>query len=153
MTRSETGDRVGTTRIRAAGDNSAPVNVADRWKRRAERAQADAYVLYYALRDPRTPWYAKAVALVVGYALSPIDPIPDVIPALGLLDELLVVPLGAALALRFVPDAVVADCRARASDAVDGGGVRWVGAALVLTAWALVGWAVLNALGGPAVPI
>ena len=126
------------------------VDAVDRLKRRAERAEADAYALYFALRDPRTPWYATGlVALVVGYALSPIDPIPDFLPVIGHLDELLVVPLGAALALRFVPDEVVADCRARADDAIDGGRLRWVGAALVLAAWALLGYLVLEAVGVP----
>ncbi|HAE21540.1 MAG TPA: hypothetical protein DCG47_04335 [Spirochaetaceae bacterium] len=84
-------------------------------KERAKRAKRDAIALYYVLSDKRTPWYAKAVAaFTVGYALSPIDIIPDFIPILGYLDDLLIVPAGIALALRLTPPAVLSDARARA---------------------------------------
>jgi len=66
--------------------------------------------LYYATRDARTPWYAKAVAgLIVAYAISPIDLIPDFIPVLGYLDELVLLPLAIAFALRLIPERVLAD--------------------------------------------
>ena len=72
-------------------------------------------VLYFAARDPRAPWYAKLLAgLVVAYALSPIDLIPDFIPVLGYLDDLVIVPAGIALTLRLMPPAVLADARLRA---------------------------------------
>ena len=65
------------------------------WKQRARELSAQTYALYLAYRDPRTPWYAKVLpALVVGYVFSPIDPIPDFIPGVGLLDEMVVVPIG-----------------------------------------------------------
>ena len=65
------------------------------WKQRARRLSAQTYALYLAYRHPRTPWYAKAfAALGVGYVFSPIDPIPDFIPGVGLLDEMVVVPVG-----------------------------------------------------------
>jgi uncharacterized membrane protein YkvA (DUF1232 family) len=73
------------------------------------------HALYLAAKDPRTPWRAKAmIAFVVGYALSPIDLIPDWIPFLGFLDDLIIVPLGIVLARRMIPPDVLADCRARA---------------------------------------
>jgi len=84
-------------------------------KERAKQAKRDAIALYYVLLDKRTPWYAKAIAaLTVGYALSPIDLIPDFIPVLGYLDDLLIVPAGIALALRLTPREVVSDARERA---------------------------------------
>jgi uncharacterized membrane protein YkvA (DUF1232 family) len=71
------------------------------WKRRARQLSAQSYVLYLAYRHPRTPWYAKVVAvLVVGYVFSPIDPIPDFIPGVGLLDEMVVVPIGILIATK-----------------------------------------------------
>ena len=85
------------------------------WKVRARQLQAEVYALYLAYRDPRVPWYAKAVAAcVVGYALSPIDLIPDFIPVLGYLDDLVLIPLGIALVLRMIPPAVMVECRERA---------------------------------------
>jgi uncharacterized membrane protein YkvA (DUF1232 family) len=87
-----------------------------RLKVRARALKAEVYALYLAIRDPGTPWYAKALgALVVGYALSPIDLIPDFIPGLGLLDDLILVPAGIALVLRLVPREVMARCRERAA--------------------------------------
>jgi len=75
-------------------------------------------VLYYVARDPRTPWYAKALAgAVVAYALSPIDLIPDFIPVLGYLDDAVLVPLGIWLAFRLVPAEVLAEARTRAAAA------------------------------------
>ena len=69
------------------------------WKARARLLKIDTYALYFAYRDPRTPWYAKVwTAIVVGYAFSPIDLIPDFIPVLGYLDDLVLIPLGIWLA-------------------------------------------------------
>jgi uncharacterized membrane protein YkvA (DUF1232 family) len=84
-------------------------------REKAKRIKRDCIALYFALRDHRTPWYAKwFIALVVGYALSPIDLIPDFIPVIGYLDDLIILPLGIWLALRMIPAAVIDDCRARA---------------------------------------
>ncbi len=85
-------------------------------RRRARTFKADTLALYYAVRDPRTPWYAKLIAgAVVAYALSPIDLIPDFIPILGYLDDIVLVPLGIALAIRLVPEDVLAEARSRAA--------------------------------------
>jgi len=108
-----------------------------RWKTRAQQLQAEVYALYLAFRDPRVPWYAKAVAAcVVGYALSPIDLIPDFIPVLGYLDDLVLIPLGIALTLRMIPPEVMVECRARArSELADGKPVSRVAAAVIVTIW------------------
>lgn len=117
-------------------------------KQHARRLKAETYALYLAARDPRTPWYAKLlVTVIVAYAFSPVDLIPDFIPVLGYLDDLVLVPLGIALALRLIPDAVMADCRARARDAIAGGKpvsraagavivAIWLGLAALAVAWA-----------------
>ena len=83
-------------------------------KQRARHLKAETFVLYLAARDPRTPWYAKLlVAGIVAYAVSPIDLIPDFVPVLGYLDDLILIPAGIALAVKLVPDSVLTDCRAR----------------------------------------
>ncbi len=84
-------------------------------KRWAGRLKAEVYALYLAYKDPRVPWYARVfAACVVGYAFSPIDLIPDPIPVLGYLDDLVLIPLGIALAVRMIPSHVLAECRQKA---------------------------------------
>lgn len=107
-------------------------------KRRAQNLRAEAFALYFAARDPRTPWYARLlVAGIVAYALSPIDLIPDFIPVLGYLDDLILIPAAIALAVRLVPDSVLAECRARAREEVrNGRPVSRTAAAVVVLVWA-----------------
>lgn len=107
---------------------------------RIARLRADTYALYYACRDPRVPWYAKAlVAIVAGYAVSPIDLIPDFIPVLGALDELVLVPLGIAAAVRLIPRPIWEDCRAKGSALAARPGPRnWLAGAAVIAVWALL---------------
>lgn len=108
------------------------------WRERAEALEAEVYALYLALRDARTPLAAKGViALVVAYAASPVDPIPDVLPVVGYLDELVVLPLGVALALRLTPDAVLEECRRRADEEIDVGRARWIVAGVTVVLWAV----------------
>jgi len=86
-------------------------------KQRARQVKIDLIALSLAARDPRTPWYAKLiVAGCVAYALSPVVVIPDFIPVLGLVDELIFIPIALALAIRFIPEEVIADCRRRAGE-------------------------------------
>lgn len=86
-------------------------------KRWARALRDQVYVLYLAARDPRTPWWAKLLAgVVAAYAMSPIDLIPDFIPVLGYLDDIILVPAGIWLALRAIPDDVIAECRERAAE-------------------------------------
>jgi uncharacterized membrane protein YkvA (DUF1232 family) len=87
------------------------------WKQKAGEQKIQVYALYLAYRDPRTPWYAKAfTTLVVGYAFSPIDLIPDFIPVLGYLDDLILLPLGVTIALRLIPTEVMGECQERARE-------------------------------------
>jgi uncharacterized membrane protein YkvA (DUF1232 family) len=111
----------------------------DALKSRARRLQRETYALYLAYRDPRTPWYARVfAAAVVAYAFSPIDLIPDPVPVLGYLDDLILVPLGVALVLRMIPSAVMADARARAAEtAVDGLPVSRGAAVVIVLLWIL----------------
>ena len=109
------------------------------WKRRARRLKAETYTLYLAYRHPRTPWYAKVfAALIVGYVFSPIDPIPDFIPVVGLLDELIVVPIGVILARKMIPEDVFAECREKAREVAKGEKpVSKVAAVVVVAVWLL----------------
>ena len=111
--------------------------VFERLKRWARRLEAEVYALYLAYRDPRVPLYARVfAAIVVGYAFSPIDLIPDPIPVLGYLDDLVLVPLGVALAIRMIPAPVLAECRARAREVMASGKpVNKVAAAVVVAIW------------------
>lgn len=118
-------------------------------KRWARLVRRDIHALWFAARDARTPWHAKVLALAIAaYALSPIDLIPDFIPVLGYLDDAILLPLGILLAVRMVPRAVMAACRAMAEAAttrpVSRAGMAfiilaWAGAA-VGSAWLLAGW-------------
>lgn len=104
------------------------------WARAIKR---DVHALWLAARDPRTPWYARALAIAVAaYALSPIDLIPDVVPVLGYLDDAVLVPLGILAAIRLVPAAVMAECRARA-EASHARPVSRAGAAVIIGLWFL----------------
>jgi uncharacterized membrane protein YkvA (DUF1232 family) len=95
----------------------------------------DVLALWLAARDPEVPWYAKVLAaLIAGYALSPIDPIPDFIPILGWLDELVVVPAGVALVVALVPRATMERLRREASQRLDRPSSRLAAAAIV-TGW------------------
>ncbi len=111
----------------------------------ARRLRRDVVVVWLAARDPDTPWWVKALALAVAaYALSPIDLIPDFIPVLGLLDDLVLVPLGLMLVMRLLPPAALARARAQAAARERLPKNRWAGA-FVLALWvacaaALIGW-------------
>ena len=114
--------------------------VLERWKGRARRLKREVYAIYLAYQDPRVPWYARVfAACVVGYAFSPIDLIPDPIPVLGYLDDLILVPLGVALALRMIPPPVLAECRQRAQEVMaQGKPVNRVAAAVIVGVWLLL---------------
>ena len=109
------------------------------WKQRARRLSAQAYALYLAYRHPRTPWYAKVfAALIVGYVFSPIDPIPDFIPGVGLLDEMVVVPIGVLLAAKMIPPDVFEECREKAREVAQGEKpVSRIAAVVIVAVWVL----------------
>ena len=109
------------------------------WARTIKR---DTLATYFAVRDKRTPWFAKAVGfVVVAYALAPIDLIPDFIPVLGYLDDVILVPAGLWLAIRLVPRVVMEECRKRAEAASARPQSKLAGAVIVLI------WLVVAALG------
>ena len=115
-------------------------------RQRARHLKADVFALYLAARDPRIPWYAKLlVAGIVAYALSPIDLIPDFVPVLGYLDDLILIPMGIALAIKMVPHPVLAECRARAQETIlHGKPVSRVAGAVIVVIWlALVALSIL----------
>jgi len=110
----------------------------ERLRRWAYNLKRDTILLYVAARDPRVPWYAKAMAgLVAAYALSPIDLIPDFVPVVGYLDDFIIVPLGVMLTLRFVPKELIPELRATA-EAIASKPVSLVGAGIVVMVWLLV---------------
>ena len=107
------------------------------WKQKARRLKQEIYALYLAYRDPRVPLHAKIfAACVVGYALSPIDLIPDPIPVLGYLDDLVLIPLGISLAIKMIPAEVMAESRVKASQVLDQGRpVSWAAAGVIAAIW------------------
>jgi uncharacterized membrane protein YkvA (DUF1232 family) len=107
------------------------------WKKRARLLKKETLTLWLACRHPAVPWYAKLLALiVVAYALSPIDLIPDFIPVLGYLDDLVLIPLGIWIVIRLVPAEVMTECRARA-EAIAGKAIRAgkIAAAVIVALW------------------
>jgi uncharacterized membrane protein YkvA (DUF1232 family) len=111
----------------------------------AGRLRREVRTLALALRHPDTPWYAKAfAALIVAYVVSPVDPIPDFIPVIGHLDELLLVPPLIALAIRMIPPEVISECRRRVRNAPPESRLARLGTFLVILSWFLlagvVGW-------------
>ena len=110
------------------------------WRERAKRLKTDLFALYLAARHPGTPWYAKlVVAGFVAYAVTPVDLFPDAIPVLGIVDDLIFVPLAIAAAVRIVPAPVLAECRRRAQERVLQTKTPWVAVAAVWAALAAAG--------------
>jgi uncharacterized membrane protein YkvA (DUF1232 family) len=110
------------------------------WKQWVRQLKVETYAVYLAYKDPRTPWYARIfAACVVGYAFSPIDLIPDPIPVLGYLDDLVLVPLGVALALKMIPQTVLGECREKAQAAMSQGKpTNWTAAGIIIAIWLLL---------------
>ena len=110
----------------------------DRLKDRARALKAEVSAIYFAAKDPRTPWYAKAlIFFVVAHTLSPIDLIPDFIPVLGYLDDLIITPGGLWLAVRLIPPDVLAEARVTAAARSADGSVAKVGMVIVIILWLL----------------
>ena len=113
---------------------------AKEWEQRARQLKLGVYAIYLAYKDPRVPLRARIfAACVVGYAFSPIDLIPDVIPILGQLDDLVLVPLGVAIALKMIPAPVMLECRERArAILLQDKPINWIGAAVIVGIWLLL---------------
>ncbi|MBB6637087.1 YkvA family protein [Cohnella thailandensis] len=109
----------------------------ERLKSWARQLKRKVYVLFYAYKDNRTPWYAKMFAVcVVAYAFSPVDLIPDFIPVLGYLDDLILVPIGVTLALKLIPDAVLQESIVQAEQRIKGGKPKnWFVGSLIVLLW------------------
>lgn len=109
------------------------------WRQQARRLKQDTYALYFACQDPRLPWYVKLLAVtVVAYALSPIDLIPDFIPVLGYLDDLILVPFGIALVLKLIPAPILDQARQKAKVAIaagEGKPKNWFAASMIICIW------------------
>jgi uncharacterized membrane protein YkvA (DUF1232 family) len=118
----------------------------------ARKIRWDGHALYFAARDPRTPWFAKLLALLIaGYALSPIDLIPDFIPIVGYLDDLIIVPCGIWLVIKLIPEPIMAECRAKADQTAQRP-ISRTGMIVIVLFWiagaAALGWAGYDYLAG-----
>jgi uncharacterized membrane protein YkvA (DUF1232 family) len=122
----------------------------EKWKQWARTIRRDAHALYLAARDPRVPWCAKALAIAVAaYALSPIDLIPDFVPVLGYVDDLIIVPLGIALVIRLIPPEIMTQHRDMASAAQERPISRAAGMTIIaiwIVAIGLTGWIAMRYL-------
>ncbi len=120
--------------------------IIDVWKARARDLKESVFALYIAHRDPRTPRHVRIIAAcVVGYAFSPIDLIPDPIPILGYLDDLILIPLGVALVVKLLPAQVWADAKQRAAtDIREGKPTSWIAAGVIVALW--IGIAVVGSV-------
>jgi uncharacterized membrane protein YkvA (DUF1232 family) len=111
----------------------------DQLKTRARALKTEAYAIYIAARDPRTPWYVKAlIFFVVAHTFSPIDLIPDFIPILGYLDDLIITPGGIWLAVRLIPPEVLEEARTTVATRGVAGNVGYIGAAIIIFMWIVV---------------
>jgi uncharacterized membrane protein YkvA (DUF1232 family) len=109
------------------------------WKEQSRKLKREIYALYLAYRDPRVPWYAKLfTACLVGYAFSPVDLIPDFIPVLGYLDDLVIIPVGVALAIKMIPQPVMLDCREKAHLALQDKPVNWIAGGVIVLFWLII---------------
>lgn len=110
------------------------------WQQKVRQLKKETYAIYIACKDPRVPWYARVFAgFVVAYAFSPIDLIPDIIPILGYLDDLILVPLGIMLVIKMIPPDVLAECREKAEEVISQGKPTSKIAAVVIVAiWLLL---------------
>lgn len=109
----------------------------EKWKAKARKLKQEVYALYLVSKDRRVPWYARVVAVVVvAYAFSPIDLIPDPIPVLGYLDDLILIPLGIALVIKLIPAEVLQDCREKAALTMKAGKSKnWVAGGIIILIW------------------
>jgi len=111
-----------------------------RFRETVRRIKRDGYALFLVFGDPRVPWYVKALAgFAVAYAFSPIDLIPDFIPVLGLLDDMVVIPLLVAIVIRLLPRGIMDECRERAERELIGKKPKVVvGAVFVVVVWCAI---------------
>ena len=116
------------------------------WKAKVRKIKIETYTLYLASKHPMTPWYAKIfVVAIVAYVFSPIDLIPDFIPILGYLDELIIVPLGIIVALKMIPKPVLLECRGKAQTIMNQGRPKnWFAAVIIIAIWIILAVLIIN---------
>jgi uncharacterized membrane protein YkvA (DUF1232 family) len=114
--------------------------ILNHFKKKARDLKREIHALVLAYKDPRVPWYAKVFLIcVVGYALCPLDLIPDFIPVLGYLDDLILLPVGIWLAVKMIPPQVMAECRLKAGSVFNSGHPgKYLAAGMILAFWTLV---------------
>ena len=113
----------------------------------AKNLKRQLFILYFAYKDERVPWYVKLfTACIVAYAFSPIDLIPDFIPILGYLDDVIILPLGIMFALKMIPKDVISDCEVKANEMMKNGKPKnWIVGSLIIFIWSvIVIWILLN---------
>jgi uncharacterized membrane protein YkvA (DUF1232 family) len=110
------------------------------WRTKSKHLKSEVFAVYLASKHPKTPWYAKALAVfIIGYASSPIDLIPDFIPVIGYLDDLIVVPAGIALLVKMIPKEVLEECRERArSQSIMKKPKSWTAVMVIVMIWLAV---------------
>ncbi|MGZ3614474.1 MAG: YkvA family protein [Thermodesulfobacteriota bacterium] len=114
------------------------------WNIKSKELKSETYALYLASKHPRTPWYAKVLAaLIIGYAFSPIDLIPDFIPVVGYLDDLILVPLGIVLLIKIIPGDILEECRTKAEADLSSRRPNWIAAIIIVLIWLLVIYLIL----------
>ncbi len=116
------------------------------WKTKSKQLKSEGCAIYLATKHPRTPWYAKALAaLIIGYALSPIDLIPDFIPLVGYLDDLIIVSTGIVLLIKIIPGDILEECRAKVqSDFLNKKPKNWIAAIIIVLIWLWVIYLILS---------
>jgi len=131
--------------LRGRGNPAPTYYMLEKLKARARALRNEAFAVYLAAKDPRTPWYAKAlIFFVVAHTFSPIDLIPDFIPILGYLDDLIITPTGLWLAVRLIPANVLEEAREKAKQAKGPGrSVGGIGAVIIAVMWiAILIWVI-----------
>jgi uncharacterized membrane protein YkvA (DUF1232 family) len=136
--------KAGMEKSNSSGGRKTSKLLWEKIKQGSQVLNNQVYALYFASRDKRTPWYAKALAiLVVAYAVSPIDLVPDFIPVVGYLDDLILIPAGVALTLKLIPPEVMAEAVERAQKAEAFGGTsKWIGILIIVMVW-IIGLGIL----------
>jgi uncharacterized membrane protein YkvA (DUF1232 family) len=122
--------------------------MVERLKTKAREIKNELTALSLAYRHPAVPWHAKlCMAIVIGYALSPIDLIPDFIPILGYLDDLILIPMGIKIALKMIPEDIMIQCREQAIESEKKSlGSSWIAAVIILGIWAFIGWKIISGI-------
>ena len=110
-----------------------------RWKEKAKKLKQEIYALYLAYKDPRVSWYAKIfIVILVGYAISPIDLIPDFIPIIGYLDDLILLPLGIILVIKMIPKEVMEECREESTKGIKDKKIAVIGLIIIISIWVVL---------------